>query len=135
MMINRLETNIERMESRLLELGFDISQESGSGPSLQEDSENAQPLPEWSLYENHANYTPSESDAGDAPADREQTQLTAPPDPQPAPTNQNLYADVESTLPESLPCFYVPRGLAETHTSGCEWHKASVCYVRPANLV
>lgn len=135
MMINRLETNIERMESRLLELGFDLSQESGSGPSLQEEFETSQALAGWSVYENPANYTPTESEAGDASADPGQAQFTAPPDPPPVPTDYYLYGDVESIPPETLPCFHVPRGLAETHASGCfsalspegrEWINAKV---------
>lgn len=106
-MINRLEENIERMEDRLQELGFDLGNDHLGIPQLQKNDQH--PLgvssPDLSTCEDYpAEHPGIESEI---PGHSTATNRDAPS------VADDQFKNLENMVPGSL-SFFVPRGLVNT---------------------
>ncbi|KAG2418924.1 hypothetical protein HFD88_002027 [Aspergillus terreus] len=106
-MINRLEENIERMEDRLQELGFDLGDDNLGIPQLQKNDQH--PLdassPDWPACEDYPAEHPGIEP--ELPGHSTATNRDAPSVP------DDQFKNLENMVPGSL-SFFVPRGLVNT---------------------
>jgi hypothetical protein len=116
-MIDRLETNIQRLEAHFQKIGFDLG-EDVNGPSFIDGPEQSDEFSPSSAAENAGLI----DDMG--ACDSEPIHVDAQPDPSAA--TQNVYHtmlnpapdEVHTVIPEDLPCFYVPRCFTDAPNPG-----------------
>jgi hypothetical protein len=116
-MIDRLETNIQRLESHFQKIGFHLGEDENE-PSFIEGSEQSDESSPSSAAEN------ADSINGTGAWDSEPIHMDAQQDPSAAP--QNVYPtmlkkapdDIHTVIPEDLPCFYVPRCFTDAPNPG-----------------
>ncbi|KAJ5867794.1 hypothetical protein N7534_002347 [Penicillium rubens] len=116
-MIDRLETNIRRLESHFQKIGFHLGEDENE-PSFIEGSEQSDESSPSSAAEN------ADSINGTGAWDSEPIHMDAQQDPSAAP--QNVYPtmlkkapdDIHTVIPEDLPCFYVPRCFTDAPNPG-----------------
>ena len=118
-MIDRLETNIQRLEAHFQKIGFDLG-ENVNGPSFIDGSEQSYE----SSPSSAAEYTDLMGDTG--VLDPEPIHMNAQQGF--SATTQNVYHtmlnpapdETHTVIPEDLSCFYVPRCFTESPNPGKE---------------